>query len=38
MQGLELSRRFYLEYGAPMLHAQFPEWEDKLAVGLVGSR
>ena len=37
MQGLELSRRFYLEYGAPMLHAQFPEWEDKLAVGLVGS-
>ena len=37
MQGLELSRRFYEEYGAPMLHAQFPAWEDRIAVGLVGS-
>ena len=37
MQGLELSRRYFEEFGAPMLHARFPEWEDKLAVGLVGS-
>ena len=37
MQGLELARSFYLAYGAPMLREQFPEWEGRLAVGLVGS-
>ena len=37
MRGLELSRAYFEAYGAPMLHAQFPEWEDRLAVGLVGS-
>ena len=37
MQGLELSRRFFEEYGAPMLKTKFPEWADRLAVGLVGS-
>ncbi len=37
MQGLELSRRFFEEYGAPMLRERFPEWADRLAVGLVGS-
>lgn len=37
MKGLELSRQFYLEYGAPMLHEQFPELEDRIAVGLAGS-
>ena len=37
MQGLELSRRYFETYGAPMLREQFPEWADRLAVGLVGS-
>ena len=37
LRGLELSRRYFEAYGAPMLHARFPEWEDRLAVGLVGS-
>ena len=37
MQGLELSRRYFEEYGAPMLRERFPDWADRLAVGLVGS-
>ena len=37
MKGLELSERFYLEYGAPMIHEKFPELEHVLAVGLMGS-
>ena len=37
MQGLELSRRYFEEYGAPMLKTQFPDWADRLAVGLAGS-
>lgn len=37
MQGLELSRAYFEAYGAPMLREQFPEWADRLAVGLVGS-
>ena len=37
MKGLELSRKFYLEYGAHMLHEKFPELEGLLAVGLAGS-
>ncbi len=37
MQGLELARAYYEEYGAPMLHEQFPEWEGLIAVGLCGS-
>ena len=37
MQGLELSRRYFEEYGAPMLRRQFPEWAERLAVGLTGS-
>ena len=37
MQGLELARRYYEEFGAPMLREQFPAWADRLAVGLVGS-
>lgn len=37
MQGLELSRRYFEAYGAPMLHDRFPAWEERLAVGLVGS-
>lgn len=36
MKGLELSKQFYLEYGAPMLK-DFPELLDKIAIGLIGS-
>lgn len=34
--GLSLSEQFYLEYGAPMIHEKFPEYEEKIAAGLVG--
>lgn len=37
MQGLEISKNFYREYGEPMLREQFPELLDKIAVGLTGS-
>ncbi len=37
MNGLELSRAFYRQYGAPMLHEQFPDEEGLIAVGLMGS-
>ncbi len=34
--GLELCRRYYEEYGKPMIAEKFPEYEKKIAVGLVG--
>ncbi len=37
MNGLELARRYYENFGEPMLRKQFPELLDKLAVGLCGS-
>ena len=37
MKCLEICKSFYEEYGAPMLHEQFPEVENLIAVGLVGS-
>ncbi len=37
MKGLELSRRYYLEYGAPMIRERFPELEGVLAVGKCGA-
>ncbi len=37
MQGLELSRAFFKEYGEPMLDEQFPELLPYLAAGLIGS-
>lgn len=37
MNGLELSRRFYEAFGAPMLHREFPELEEVIAVGLAGA-
>ncbi len=37
MKGLELSRKYYEKYGKPMLKEQFPEIENLIAVGLVGS-
>lgn len=36
MKGLEISRKFYEEYGKPMLESQFPELLDVIAVGSVG--
>ncbi len=37
MKGLELSEKFYIEFGAPMLHNEFPQLEEIVAVGLCGS-
>lgn len=36
MQGIELSRRYYEEFGIPMIKEQFPEYEGRIAVGLAG--
>lgn len=36
MKGLELSQKFYLEYGLPMIKNRFPYYENRIAVGLVG--
>ena len=32
MKGLEIAERYYEECGAPMLHAEFPELEEIIAV------
>ena len=37
MNGLELSRGFFEEFGRPMLETQFPELLPRLAAGLFGS-
>lgn len=37
MKGLELSEKFYLEYGVPMIKEQFSHVENLLAIGLIGS-
>ncbi|MBQ7174313.1 MAG: DUF4037 domain-containing protein [Lachnospiraceae bacterium] len=37
MKGLELSRKYFEEYGLPMLEEGFPELMDQLAAGLFGS-
>ncbi|MGN0157628.1 MAG: DUF4037 domain-containing protein [Brotaphodocola sp.] len=36
MRGIELSRGYYETYGKLMIHEQFPEYEHRIAVGLVG--
>lgn len=36
MKGLELSKKFYFEYGEPMLKEQFPDVYPYLAVGFTG--
>ena len=36
MTGLEEARAFYEQYGREMIHEKFPEYEDSIAVGLVG--
>ncbi len=35
-RGLELCREYYETYGKPMLQNEFPEYVNKIAVGLVG--
>lgn len=37
VKGLEISKAYYEEFGAPMIKEQFPELEPKIAVGLIGS-
>ena len=37
MKGIELSERFYTEFGAKMIHEQFPHIEHLIAVGIAGS-
>ena len=37
MKGLEISKKYYEEYGAAMIHEQFPEYEGIIACGLAGS-
>ncbi len=34
--GMELCQAFYEEYGKPMIHQKFPEYENAIAAGLVG--
>ena len=36
LSGLDLSMQFYEEYGKPMLKEKFPDYIDRIAVGLVG--
>lgn len=36
ISGIELSRKFYEEVGAPMIKEKFSEYESKIAVGFVG--
>lgn len=37
MQGLELARRYYEEFGRAMIAERFPDYEGRIAVGLAGS-
>ena len=36
MKGLELAKEYYNFYGKSMIHEKFPEFENRIAVGLVG--
>ena len=36
MTGLELARRYFEEYGLPMIRDKFPKYEERIAAGLVG--
>ncbi len=37
MRGIDIARAYYEQFGAPMLHEQFPELLPQLTAGLVGS-
>ena len=36
MKGLDLAERYFVAVGVPMIHRLFPDYEEKIAVGLVG--
>ena len=36
ISGLEISRQYYEQYGKLMIHEKFPDYENRIAVGLVG--
>ena len=36
ISGITLSREYYETYGKPMIESRFPEYADRIAVGLVG--
>ncbi len=36
LRGMDICRMYYEEYVRPMIHEQFPAYEGKIAVGLVG--
>ena len=36
MSGMELSKKYYETYGKKMIHERFGEYEDRIAIGLVG--
>ena len=36
MKGLELAERYYEEVGRPMLLSKYPEYFERMAVGLAG--
>lgn len=36
LSNMERSRQFYEQYGRAMIHNEFPEYESRIAVGLVG--
>ena len=36
ISGIQLCRSYYEAYGKPMIETQFPDYKDKIAVGLVG--
>ena len=37
MKGLELSQRFFLECGLPLIEKRFPEYRERIAAGLLGT-
>lgn len=37
MKGLDAARMLYVEKGATIIHEHFPEYEERIAVGLAGS-
>lgn len=36
IKGLELSEAYFYKYGLPMIETQFPEYQNRIAAGLVG--
>lgn len=36
MKGLELARNYFTRYGLPLIHDKFPDYQERIAGGLVG--